>query len=70
MSTRKKYIKPETNIIHLGQESPLMSGSDGEETGIDKELHNEVVNPGEQLSKRSGSFSFFTEGFDSVGWDE
>ncbi len=70
MSTRKKYIKPETNIIHLGQESPLMSGSSDEEPKIDNNPHNEVVDPVEQLSKRSGSFSFFTEGFDSVGWEE
>ena len=70
MNTRKKYIKPETKIIHISQESPLMSGSSGEDSGIDKNLHKEVVDPGEQLAKPSSSFSFFNDDFDSEGWED
>ena len=54
MSRHNKYIKPETEIIHIDQEYALMAGSD-DDTGIDP--HNEVANPSEQLAKPSGPFS-------------
>lgn len=68
MNIRKQYIKPETRIIHIVQESPLMSVSNSEGPGIDKEPHPEVVDPNEQLAKPAGSF--FTEDFNSAGWED
>lgn len=56
MSRHNKYIKPETELIHVDQEYPLMAGSDGD-TGIDENPHDKVANPSEQLAKPSGPFS-------------
>ena len=45
-----------------------MSGSgtgERKEPEIDKTPHNEVLDPGEQLSKPSGPFPFFMESLDS-----
>lgn len=64
MKNRKKYNKPVTKVVHIHQESPLMSGTgESKEPEIDK--HDEVLNPGEQLSKPSGPFPFFMESLDS-----
>ncbi|MDD7190319.1 MAG: hypothetical protein PUH41_07455 [Prevotella sp.] len=41
-----------------------MSGS-GNVESKEPELHNEVLDPGEQLSKPSGPFPFFMESLDS-----
>ena len=57
MSIYKQYIKPETEIIQVDQECHLMAGSDGDDPGTDKNPHNEVANPSEQLAKPSGPFS-------------
>ena len=68
MKNRKKYNKPVTKVVHIHQEFPLMSGSGtdkSKEPEIDKTLHNEVLEHGEQLSKPSGPFPFFTERLDS-----
>ncbi len=54
MSRHNKYIKPETELIHIDQEYPLMAGSD-DDTEIDENPHGEVAN--EQLAKPSGPFS-------------
>lgn len=67
MKNRKKYNKPVTIVVHIHQEFPLMSGSgtgERKEPEIDK--HDEVLNPGEQLSKPSGPFPFFMESLDSM----
>jgi len=68
MNIRKKYIKPKTTIIYISQDCPLMSGSSSEEPGIDKEKHNEVIDPGEQLSKPNSPF--FTDSFGSALWED
>ena len=68
MKNRKKYTKPVTKVVHIHQEFPLMSGSGtdkSKEPEIDKTLHNEVLEHGEQLSKPSGPFPFFMESLDS-----
>ena len=65
MKNRKKYNKPVTKVVHIHQEFPLMSGSGTDEPGTDKTPHNEVVDPGKQLSKPSGPFPFFMESLDS-----
>ena len=68
MKNRKKYNKPVTKVVHIHQEFPLMSGSgtgERKEPEIDKTPHNEVLAPGEQLSKPSGPFPFFMESLDS-----
>lgn len=65
MKNRKKYNKPVTKVVHIHQEFPLMSGSGTSEPEIGKTPHNEVVDPGEQLSKPSGPFPFFMESLDS-----
>lgn len=68
MKNRKKYNKPVTKVVHIHQEFPLMSGSgtgESKEPEIDKTLHNEVLDPVEQLSKPSGPFPFFMESLDS-----
>lgn len=70
MNIRKKYIKPETKIIHIGQGSPLMSGSENEGSGVAKDPNKKVVDPGVQLAKPSSSFSFFNDDFDSEGWED
>lgn len=57
MKVHNQYIKPETKVIHIAQECPLMAGSDGD-TGIDENPHGEVLDPGQQqLAKPSGPFS-------------
>ena len=66
MKNRKKYNKPVTKVVHIHQESPIMSGTgESKEPEIDKTLHNEVLDPVEQLSKPSGPFPFFMESLDS-----
>lgn len=66
MKNRKKYNKPVTKVVHIHQEFPLMSGTgESKEPEIDKTLHNEVLDPVEQLSKPSGPFPFFMESLDS-----
>lgn len=58
MNRHNKYIKPETELIHVDQEYPLMAGSENDDTGIDENPHNEVLDPEkQQLSKPSGPFS-------------
>ena len=64
MKNRKKYNKPVTKVVHIHQEFPLMSGS-GNVESKEPELHNEVLEDGEQLSKPSGPFPFFMESLDS-----
>lgn len=64
MKNRKKYNKPVTKVVHIHQEFPLMSGS-GTGESKEPELHNEVLDPGEQLSKPSGPFPFSMESLDS-----
>lgn len=69
MSIRKQYIKPKTEILHVDQEFPLMAVS-SEGPGIDKDPHQEVVDPGGQLAKPAGPFRSFMEDFDSAGWED
>ncbi len=56
MSRHNKYIKPETEIIHIDQEYALMAGSDGDDPGTDKNPYDEAVDPSMQLAKPSGPF--------------
>lgn len=70
MNNRKQYIKPKIEIFNLDKDSILMAGSGSEVPGIDKGLHQEVVDPREQLAKPAGPFPFSDDSSGSPGWDD
>lgn len=70
MKIRKQYIKPEIKIFSIDQDSILVGGSSSEVPGIDKDPHQKVVDPNEQLAKPAGTFPFSTDYSDSPGWDD